>query len=147
MVSRLEVRDGIEMLYGEISEEQLYFDFPVWKQMTEAYQPDSTVLGNVPVMKNSYQIMVFLGTWCSDSELQVPFFFSVMDELKDKISFDLQMWAVDRRKKLKNDIPQRYGIKRVPTFIFELEGQEIGRIVESPQTTMEKDIVNIIFEK
>lgn len=41
------------------------------------------------------------------------------------------------------DIDQ-FIIERVPTFIFYKNESEIGRIIETPVETLEKDILNIL---
>lgn len=147
ITSRLEVRDGIEMLYGRISPEQLYFDFPEWQEIEKAYTPDPALISKLTAVVQPVDVTVFLGTWCADSELQVPLFFSVLQKLEDKWDYKLELWAVDRYKKLDNDLPEKYDIERVPTFIFERDGMEIGRIVESPVLSLEEDLLNIMLNK
>jgi thiol-disulfide isomerase/thioredoxin len=86
--------------------------------------------------------VVFLGTWCSDSRREVPRFLKVADEAgmpRDSVT----LFAVDRSKISKDGTTGEYRIERVPTFIFFKEGKEIGRIVESPEATMEQDMVRI----
>ncbi len=144
VTSRLEVRDGIEMLYGRISPEQLYFDFPEWQEIEKTYMPDPALIAKLAAVDQPVDVTVFLGTWCADSELQVPLFFSVLQNLEDKWNYELELWAVDRYKKLDNDLPEKYDIERVPTFIFERDGVELGRIVESPVQSLEEDLLNIM---
>lgn len=54
------------------------------------------------------------------------------------------MWALDRKKHHENNYHEKYNIKRVPTYIFEENGQEIGRIIENPDSTIEADILRIL---
>jgi len=86
--------------------------------------------------------IVFLGTWCPDSRRNVPHFLKVADEAgipADSIS----LYCVDRTKKSDDGLTSTYQIERVPTFIFLKGGKEIGRIVESPELSIEQDMVRI----
>jgi hypothetical protein len=144
MSSEKQVRDGIELLYGKINKEQLYFDYPEWKLVEDTYRPDSTIMKELQNKAQQVDIIVFLGTWCSDSEIQVPAFFKILDDLGIETSERLSIWAVDRKKQLDHSLPETYNINRVPTFIIEAGGQEIGRIVESPESSLEQDLLRIL---
>jgi thiol-disulfide isomerase/thioredoxin len=88
-------------------------------------------------------ILVFLGTWCGDSKREVPRFLKIVDAAgipADRIT----LLALDRKKTSPEGMEVRYGIERVPTFIFLKKETEIGRIVETPQTTLEGDILTIL---
>jgi hypothetical protein len=42
-------------------------------------------------------------------------------------------------------IKKEYGITNVPTFIVSYRGMEMGRIIESPKTTLEGDLVELLL--
>lgn len=94
-------------------------------------------------------IQIFIGTWCSDSKREVPRFMKIMDFLKIPKS-KIQLVGVNREKHAfaGQDIGKR--IKRVPTFIFyqnqfaDRTPTEVGRIVEYPVETLEKDMLKIL---
>ena len=53
----------------------------------------------------------------------------------------------ENRSKLDPEgLAAKYEFSRIPTFIVEQKGKEIGRIVERPQVTLEADLVNILQE-
>ncbi len=84
------------------------------------------------------QVMVILGTWCSDSRREVPRFYKVADGIK--IPDDqIKVIYVDRDKKVPADDSLKYSVTRVPTFIFSIYGKEINRIVETPEDSFEKE--------
>jgi thiol-disulfide isomerase/thioredoxin len=88
-------------------------------------------------------VLVFLGTWCGDSKRDVPRFLRIVDAAG--ISMDrITLYALDRKKASPEGVEARYGIERVPTFIFLKKEAEIGRIVETPRTTLEGDILSIL---
>jgi hypothetical protein len=89
------------------------------------------------------ETLVFLGTWCSDSRHHVPRFLKVIDLARPSLQ-RVTLIGVDRNKKSPAGTESRYHIERVPTFIFMKNGEEIGRITESPQTTLEGDMLSIL---
>lgn len=87
--------------------------------------------------------LVFLGTWCSDSRREVPRFLKIMDQAG--ITADrIRLYGVDRAKESGDGMAGRYAISRVPTFILLRGGEELGRIVEHPVTTLEGDLLDIL---
>lgn len=84
-----------------------------------------------------------MGTWCSDSREQIPAFYKILDELNypsDKVT----LICVDRKKKGLSNEADGLNIELVPTIIFYRNGEEIGRIIETPQESLEKDLLGII---
>ena len=57
------------------------------------------------------------------------------------------MITVNRGKRTPDNLQKGFNIKRVPTFIFYKKGKEIGRYVEFPRTSLEKDILTIVSGK
>ena len=89
------------------------------------------------------RVLVFMGTWCSDSKRDVPRFLRIADA-SGMTPADFELYGVDRKKKSPDGLEEKYAIERVPTFIFLRGGKEIGRIVEMPRTTLEGDILAIL---
>lgn len=93
-------------------------------------------------------IKIFLGTWCEDSQIQVPQFFKILNHLGYDIS-RVEMVGVYHRPGLRltgpNHEEEGLNIEFVPTFIFYREGEEIGRIAEYPKASLEKDMAEIVM--
>lgn len=111
------------------------------------YVVDTTTLGMAQLQLDDIEIVVFLGTWCSDSQLEVPEFYKIIDYLH----YDIESMEVIALEKLENTqmvSPQQeekeYNITHVPTFIFKRNGIEVGRITEYPEQSLEKDMVSIL---
>ena len=87
-------------------------------------------------------VEAFFGTWCDDSRYWVPAFIGLIDktELADQVS----LVALPRSKKTAETTKLKEIIERVPTFVFWRDGQEIGRIVESPEVSLAEDMIRII---
>lgn len=139
------LKDGIEILYGEISIDQLYFDFPDWKNNFDSYQVNHSVLDSLNKLSlNLLEVDIFLGTWCGDSKREVPRFLKMMSETKLIPQDKIKLYAVDRKKKLENGLAIKRNIQRVATFIFKKDSREIGRIIEYPEKNLESDLVKIL---
>lgn len=110
------------------------------------YQPDSTTVKALKPLLKDKKITIVMGTWCGDSHLQVPRFYKILDalEISEK---ETTLICVDRSKKAENGLIDNLNILHVPTFIFTANGKEIGRIVESPGETLEKDMLSILAKK
>lgn len=109
----------------------------------ENYSVDSVTL-NAAAKLNNVKITIVLGTWCSDSKREVPRFFKILD----KLSFDqknLTLICVDRKKTAPACEVEKLDIKLVPTFIIYKDDVEIGRIVETPKESLEKDLVKLVI--
>jgi thiol-disulfide isomerase/thioredoxin len=111
------------------------------------YQPDTSVAHSlVPLLKNKF-IEIFLGTWCGDSRKEVP----RMLKLLEIAGFDIQkvkLIFVNNTAEAYKQSPQHEeagkNIKRVPTMIVYENQLEIGRIIEYPVETLEKDLLRIL---
>ncbi|MEH6705595.1 MAG: thioredoxin family protein [Galbibacter orientalis] len=98
-----------------------------------------------PLVKN-LEIKIFMGTWCSDSQREVPHFFKIMDEA-DYAYKNLTLITMTREKTTPENLEEGLNITNVPTFIFYKDGKEMNRIVEYTIETLEKDMLNILEGK
>jgi len=139
-------KTGRSMLIG-ITDRSAFklVDFADWYNSEYVgYQPDEFIIGQIKELKDSIDIQIFMGTWCSDSRREVPRFLKIFD-LVEFNQNHLQIINVDRSKKSHNHDERNKSIKFVPTFIISESGKEIGRIVEFPIITLESDLLNILL--
>lgn len=107
------------------------------------YNTDEEVIEKLKPVINDYTIKGFMGTWCGDSKRNVPRFYKILEETGfDQEYFELI--TVGRNKKTPDNLQEGFDLIRVPTFIFMKDGKEVGRFVERPRETMEKDILKIV---
>jgi hypothetical protein len=115
----------------------------IFKDQYKAYKPDKKWVRKIKKLEKDYVIVLVLGTWCHDSQVQVPRFYNILDNADIPVSL-MNVICVDGYKKCP-DLPiENYNIEFVPTFIFYRNGEEIGRITESPEKSLEEDFYNII---
>lgn len=114
-----------------------------WESNYNSYKPDSIIIDSLSGSLEKVEITIVLATWCSDSRREVPRFYKLLNMLHyptDKIN----MLCVDRKKKGIGTEADGLNIELVPTFIFYKEAKEIGRIIETPKTTLEADLLSIV---
>ncbi len=112
----------------------------------DMYEVDSVTAQKMAGMLGNLNITVVMGTWCSDSRREVPRFFRILDSMKfpqEKVT----IITVGRNLKGMGSETDSLDIESVPTFIFYKNGKEIGRIVESPKVSLEKDMLKILYKK
>lgn len=120
--------------------------FSWWfESMYDLYNVDSLVANECKPMLKNVEITIVMGTWCSDSRREVPRLFKILDYLKYP-SDNVTIIAIDRNKKGRGDDIKNLNIELIPTIIFYRNKKEIGRIVESPKVSLEKDMLKILEE-
>jgi len=137
--------NGKPMLIGYCTREAFSDSSFSWWFNSEynMYEVDSTALKNASEKLKNDKITIVMGTWCSDSRREVPRFYKILDYLgypSDKV----KLIMVNRNKKGSSDETDGLNIERVPTIIFYKNDKELGRIVEYPQESLDKDMVKII---
>lgn len=132
------------ILTGWITESQLLNQSPVYKQEKDSYEPDSTSIEYLKKFDLDINILVFLGTWCSDCKREVPRFLKIM-QLAQNDNIKFQLMGLDRSKRDSLGLAEKSQIEFVPTFVVFKNDQEVDRIVETPSLSIEQDLVEILL--
>jgi thiol-disulfide isomerase/thioredoxin len=109
----------------------------------ETYVPKAKTIEKLKTKINKYDIKIVFASWCSDSKIQVPRFYKILDLAGFKKS-QLETIGVDHNKNALVVNIANLNIELVPTFIVYKHGKEIGRIIESPVKSLEDDLLKII---
>lgn len=138
-------KNGSETFSGLVTfadlENEKSFDW--LKASYDEYNPDEKVIAFLRENLLQYTIIVFLGTWCSDSWELIPKFEKVLTESKYPV-VNVKMYGVDRTKKTKHGESRKYRISQIPTIILFRGDLEAGRITEEVRQNIEKDLMTII---
>jgi len=118
------------------------FDAYYQKEYDE-YLPDRDILSQMYPLLSGLTVTIVMATWCGDSREQVPRFYKIFDMLEHSFP-DPDLICVDKDKKAPDVSLEGMNIERVPTFIFYFNGRELGRIIETPKETIEKDMLSIL---
>lgn len=139
-------KSGKQMLFGFCTREALQdTNFAWWfNSEYQNYEIDSTSLDGLRDVINDYNVLIFMGTWCSDSRREVPRLLKIFDwlGLPEK---DIAIFCVGRDKHAGDQVVDDMEIELVPTIIFYHQGDEVGRIIETPDESLEIDMKEIIL--
>jgi len=111
--------DGGMMLLGPISAEVLNQEpYSIWfEENSEAYTPDMALLEGIkPLIKPCY-IKVFMGSWCEDSQREVPALLKLLKLTKFDQS-QLEIIAMTHDKDTPENYEADYEIEFIPTIMF-----------------------------
>jgi len=144
----LDQKSGKPMLVGICSREAIQDSSFAWwfNPEYENYELDKGTLSHVKMDNEFHSITIVMGTWCSDSRREVPRFYKILDSLNFP-SAKVKLIMVDRKKEAAEVNIASLNIELVPTMIIYNDGLEIGRIIETPKETLEKDLAAILTKK
>lgn len=135
-----------DILYGYCTMDALKNSLPFkmyWDFEYTNYPVDTKVLDSIHGDLREISIKIVFASWCDDSRQQLPRFIKVLENTDFDLS-KLNIIAVDKMKKAGEIKLHEYDIVRVPTFIVYRNGVEIGRIIETPLQSIEKDLLLIL---
>ena len=143
--SPVKASSGEMILLGKINKANLQTSnhTPWFNQDYLSVSIDPQWIENLKPYLRGLRIKVFMGTWCEDSQREIPHFFKLLLALE----FDqkhVEMYAMSEEKTTPENYEKGWEIYNVPTFIFLKNGNEINRFVEFPVNSLESDITKII---
>ena len=125
-------------LVGDLSAEQLFEAFPSFAAGYETFDAEADSI-QLPL---DASVVVFFGTWCHDSEREVPRLLKLL-ETAGLSEEKLMLIGLDYRKREPEGRAAQFDVQYTPTAIFLRQGVEVGRIVERPNTTLQEAIKQI----
>jgi thioredoxin 1 len=132
-----------EVLIGQITAEQLTSNFKSFDNTDRKKILSEETIARLTEVKGTYSIKAFLGTWCHDSEREIPILLDIIKTAKNP-NLQLSLIALNMAKEDPKGLAKQYQIKYTPTIVIEAHGIEIGRIVERPENSLEDNILSII---
>lgn len=127
-------------LSGIISKESLLANEPLFNEGYQAFTITKKDNLKVKGWPNNLHIDIYFGTWCHDSQREVPKLLSILDN-NQNVSFKLI--SLDVEKNAPQHLAKMHEIKYTPTFIIFLGKKEIGRIIERPTQNFIDDITDM----
>jgi thiol-disulfide isomerase/thioredoxin len=136
------------MLLGKANRKGFQMDaFKSWfNSGYESYSADSEVMQQLQPLLKDVTITLFMGTWCEDSQRETPHFYKILDDT-DFDESKLTLITVSEEKTTPQGFESGKNITHVPTIILYKDGNELGRIVEYPIESLEKDMLAILSGK
>ena len=142
-------KSGKPMLLGANNRASLLqAPFSEWFEKNyNSYAVNDTLCKEIRPMMANKKMVIYLGTWCGDSKREVPRMLKMLDAA-DVTKSQVKLVMLDNKDSTYKQSPgheeKGLNIHRVPTFILYENDTEIGRIVESPVVTLEKDLASIL---
>ena len=103
--------------------------FKWFQQNYKLGKPDAAAVDAFKKHLKDFQMVIFMGTWCDDTQNLLPQFFRLADA-SGYTEDNITLIGVDRPKTTLSDLHRAFHIVDVPTFIVMKNGKEVGRIVE-----------------
>ncbi|UUO23205.1 thioredoxin family protein [Colwellia sp. M166] len=125
------------MAIGEISQQQLIRDHNSFQQSYQAFELSEREVTAIKRWPSNLHIDVYFGSWCHDSQREVPRFLKVLAE-NNTLSY--RLIGLDYDKSEPNGLAKSHDIHYTPTFIVYQNSKELGRIIERPQVSLTADI-------
>lgn len=114
----------------------------------ENYTPTAEVISQLKKLGvEKFTLKIVFGSWCGDSKRELPKMMKVLNAagFPEK---NIQLIGVYDSLEVYKQAPKReekgLNIFRVPTFIVYQKNKEIGRIVEYPVESLERDLLKIV---
>ena len=109
----------------------------------KTYLVDVATLKQIKKRKlKDVRILAFMGTWCHDSNREIPRLIRIVEELG--IADQLELYGLDVNKTSKAGREKDYNIRKTPTIIFYLDGKEVKRVLEEPEISFEHELLEIV---
>lgn len=112
-----------------------------------AYVVPDSAAGILTEQLKQKQFLIFYGTWCGDSRREIPRLVHLLDQCGVSAQ-QIRLVAVDDEDSVYKQSPGKeeigLNIHRVPTLIIYDQQKEMGRIVETPVESWEKDMLRIL---
>lgn len=142
------VPDSAEKKYlvGFVSKGQITSDpdFGWYPQNLKYSKPNKDYVELIKPRAYDFQVMLFLGTWCHDSQQILPKYLALL-EAAEFPDHRMMLIACDRQKAAPANLHRPLNVTNVPTLIVLKDGREVGRIVEYGESGMvDKELAEII---
>jgi thiol-disulfide isomerase/thioredoxin len=131
---------------GTISREVLEADttFKWFAANYKSHTPNADAVAGLKKHADSLQLLVFMGTWCEDSQFIIPKMYALLDAAAFSAN-RITLIGVDRNKTTFSNLTNALNIKNVPTIMVMKNGKELGRVVEyGKYGVFDKELAEVI---
>ncbi len=120
-----------KILNGLISRSDIENDtsFSWFKKNYGLGRPDASAVAAFKKHADDFKLLIFCGTWCSDTHNLLPELYRLTDAAGYADS-NITLIGVDTSKIALDNMSAAFHIVDVPTFIVMKDGKEVGRVVE-----------------
>jgi thiol-disulfide isomerase/thioredoxin len=128
---------------GPITRAALEARQPGYARRAKAYHADPAMIAKLASVQRPAEILAFFGTWCLICQKELPALLATLDAAANP-NLKLALVAVDENVIEPRDLISQYKVTTTPTMIVLIDGQELGRLEEEPEGTVEAELANIL---
>jgi thiol-disulfide isomerase/thioredoxin len=139
-------QNGAKVLKGLLHRSDIENDtsFKWFKENMKLGTADASAVAAFQKNASKFQMVVFGGTWCDDTQNLLPIFYRLVDKSGYPDS-SITLIGVDRAKTTLYNLHNVFHIVDVPTFIVMKDGKEVGRVVEyGKEGQIDKELGEIV---
>ena len=136
---------GETALVGPQPKTKMLQSVPEWTRLAKMYEPNDRIANGLHNFQKSARIRAFVGTWDTKGKGVVAAFIKTLEAAGNPM-ISVEWIGVSRDLKEPAADLKSYGVRKVPTFIAWVDGEERGRIVEMPQATVEEDLAGLLLD-
>ncbi|SHI04395.1 thioredoxin family protein [Ferrimonas marina] len=133
------------ILTGELGFDDLRQQ-PGYDDNFASYQPDATLVAALQKITTPTELVVIVGTWCPDCHRETPRLAKILEQANNP-HISVKYIGIDRSRTDPEGLAAAYDFQRIPTVLVHQGGEEVGRIVESPEVTLEHDLFKILHAR
>jgi len=139
--------EGKPVMVGSLTRTEIEKIVPGWVQAEVEVRPLVATARKLASVGKGARVSVYLGTWCPDSRREVSRLWRTLDEVGDNVSFTIRYFGIDHGLHRPANLVKAAHLVRVPTFVVERDGRELGRIVEVSPHGIENDLLALLTGK
>ncbi|MEI8606866.1 TlpA family protein disulfide reductase [Pseudoalteromonas sp. B160] len=127
-----------EPLVGQISAANLLKNYNGFEQQYDSFKPSQHELNTIKKLAGK-DILVLFGTWCHDSEREVPRLLKLIKQSQLTLK-SLKLVAVGFDKRDDKGIAKAHQLKYTATIIVKEGDIELARMIEKPKHSLAVDL-------
>jgi len=130
-----------EVSQGDITKQTLLTTEQSFSNNYQSYKVSEKDLALIKQWPNGIHFDIYFGSWCHDSEREVPKLLKLLQENK---ALSYRLIALNYRKTEPKGRAKAANVVFTPTVIVKKAGKELGRIIERPNVSLVADIEGFI---
>ena len=126
-------------ILGATTTDILFKQYPIFKSKYKSYEVNT--MYDLSIIRDMDFVIMF-GTWCHDSKREVPRMLRILDSAGVRTE-QISLIGVDTNKEEPKGQEKTYNLRNTPTLILLKNGEEVGRIIERPNVSLEADLIGL----
>ena len=136
--------DEVELL-GDLTREEIEEVAPGWVEEQVRVEVDPEAATRLATVGAGAEVVIYLGTWCSDSRHEMSRLWRHLDEVGGLVPWSIRYVGIaEDHDERPADLVAAADLRYLPTFVVLEDGVERGRIVESSPGTVENDLASLL---